>query len=90
MTGTQEAHLRRIKERCGALLDAKYRAGQREHGGNLWKKPMVGRIIEESLDLVVYSLTLEQQLEEVRGVCCAGERGEISARDALRKIRELL
>jgi len=90
MTTPQELHLARVKERGMALLDAKYRAGQREHGGNLWQKPMVGNILEESLDMLVYTLTLEQQMEEVRGICSAGERGEISARDALRKMGELL
>ena len=90
MTKPQELHLERIKERGLALLDAKYRAGQREHGGNLWKKPMVQNIMEESLDLLVYTLTLEQQMEDMRGICSAGERGEISARDALRKIGKLL
>jgi phage terminase large subunit GpA-like protein len=90
MTKPQELHLERIKERGLALLDAKYRAGQREHGGNLWQKPMVRNIMEESLDLLVYTLTLEQQMEEMRGICSAGESGEISARVALGKVRRLL
>lgn len=90
MTKPHELHLARVKERGMALLDAKYRAGQRAHGGNLWKKPMLKEILEESLDLLVYTLTLEQQVEEMRGICDAGERGEIEARVALKKIRKLL
>ena len=90
MTMGQELHLERVKERGVALLDAKYRAGQREHGGNLWQKPMVQNIMEESLDLLVYTLTLEQQMEDMRGICSAGESGEISARVALEKMRRLL
>jgi len=90
MTVGQERHLARVKKRCVVLLDAKYRAGQREHGGDLWEKPMVRSILEEGLDLVVYALTLEQQVKELRGICDAGERGDISARVALIKIRKLL
>lgn len=45
---------------------AKYAAGQRQHGGNLWTKPgMFPMLTEETLDFVVYAKTLEQQLREV-------------------------
>lgn len=90
MTVAQEKHLKRLKERFVALLDAKYRAGQTEHGGNLWRKRMVPNIVEETLDLAAYTLTLEQQVEDIKDVCVAGESGEMTARDALKKIRRLL
>ena len=38
MTPSQEAHLARVQERFSQLLDAKYRAGQAENGGYLWRK----------------------------------------------------
>ena len=42
-------------------MRAKYRAGQDEHGGKLWRKPMVKHMIEEVIDLTVYMQTHEQQ-----------------------------
>lgn len=58
MTEAQEAHLQRIKDAVGADLDAKYRAGQHEHGGNLFEKPgMLEAAYEEALDLCIYLRT---------------------------------
>lgn len=66
MNEEQEAHLAGIKSGFCVAVDAKYRAGQRQHGGNLWKKPGVFPMLtEETLDFVVYAQTLEQQLREV-------------------------
>ena len=64
MTLEQEAHLASLKVEACALMDAKYRAGQQEHGGDLLKKPgVLDMAIAEAVDLVVYLLTLRQQLE---------------------------
>lgn len=90
MTVAQEKHLKRLKERFAALLDAKYRAGQSEHGGNLWRKRMLPNIVEETLDLAAYTLTMEQQVEEIKDVCVCAEKGETTAREALRKIKRIL
>ncbi len=58
MTPDQEAHLARIKSEVMADLDAKYRGGEAEHGGNLWEKPgMLERAYEEALDLCIYLRT---------------------------------
>lgn len=66
MNPEQEAHLSGIKQKFCAEVDAKYRRGQAEHGGNLWAKPgMFPMLAEETLDFVVYARTLEQQLREV-------------------------
>jgi hypothetical protein len=63
-----EAHLARLKSEFTADLDAKYRAGQDEHGGNIWeKKGMLAHAIEEAIDQVVYLYTLRDQLQE-RGI----------------------
>jgi hypothetical protein len=62
----QEAHLAGIKSGFCVAVDAKYRKGQQEHGGNLWKKPgLFPMLAEETLDFVVYARTLEQQLRDV-------------------------
>jgi hypothetical protein len=66
MNDEQEAHLAGIKSGFCVAVDAKYRKGQAEHGGNLWKKPgMLPMLTEETLDFVVYARTLEQQLRDV-------------------------
>jgi len=64
MTDEHEEHLAKIKKQIVQLIDSKYRKGQIEHGGNLYHKPgIVDFAIEEIVDLVVYILTLKQQLE---------------------------
>ena len=76
MTPMREKHLERIKERASQLMDAKYRAGQSEHGGNLWRKKMM-----------VYVLTLEEQIEEVKNLCVVKD---IKPAVALERIRRIL
>ncbi len=87
MTPMREKHLERVKERASQLIDKKYRAGQSEHGGNLWRKKMLPNLIEETLDMMVYALTLEEQIEEVKNLCVA--KG-IKPVDAIAKIRRIL
>jgi hypothetical protein len=63
MTAPHDAHVERILTQFNADLRAKYDAGQREHGGNLWEKPgMLEHAIEEAIDLVVYLYTLREQI----------------------------
>ena len=87
MTPSQEAHLARVQERLSQLVDAKYRAGQEEHGGFLFRKKMLPNVMDEVLDLAVYVLTLEEQLEEVKNLCVAKD---IKPAEALDKIRRIL
>ena len=87
MTPATEAHLARVKERFGQLMDVKYRKGQSEHSGFLWRKKMLPNVVEETLDLAVYVMTLEEQLEEVKNLCTTKE---IKSQDALDKIRKIL
>ena len=69
MEARAENHLCRIKTQTLFRLDAKYRAGQKEHGGYL---PDVGVMalldaaIDEAIDQVVYLLTMKEQLEGTR------------------------
>lgn len=65
MTVDQEVHLKRIKDWICEKIDKKYRAGQKEHGGDLWKKPAVfDFLLEEVIDLVVYAKTLQDQRDD--------------------------
>ena len=65
MTQTQEAHLARVKAEFIALVDAKYRAGAAEHGGELLALPdlsILDLAIEEAVDQVAYLLSLKEKL----------------------------
>lgn len=62
MTPEQENHLQSIKDEFVSLVDAKYRKGQAEHGGDLMEKDgILDMAIEEAIDLVVYLLTLKHK-----------------------------
>jgi hypothetical protein len=65
MTPAQEEHLRDIKESFSNLVDVKYRKGQAEHGGDLFKLTpikLLDAAIDEAIDQVVYLLTLKEQI----------------------------
>jgi len=62
MDAEHEAHLDSILLEAHGLISAKYRAGQAEHGGNLWSKPgLLDEAIKEVVDLLVYLLTERQR-----------------------------
>ena len=86
MQPSQEAHLKRVSERLSHRIDAKYRAGQAEHGGYLWRKKMLPNIMDEVLDLAVYVATLEEQIEEVKNLCVSGE----DSKEVVEKIKRIL
>jgi hypothetical protein len=65
MTDEQESHLAQVKRWIIERIDPKYRKGQAEHGGDLWTKPTLPMVIEETTDFVVYIQTLQKQLEEI-------------------------
>ncbi len=65
MTPDQERHLNYIKERFDAQVDSKYRAGQAEHGGNLWELSLLELInhgIDEAIDQYTYLVTIREKL----------------------------
>ena len=65
MTNEQENHLQSIKNSFTELVDAKYRKGQAEHGGDLASMDILKLIdctIDEAIDQVVYLLTLRQSI----------------------------
>jgi hypothetical protein len=66
MEEQQEAHLARIKTEFAALVDTKYRKGQVEHGGDLFRKStadLLNFAIDEAVDQVVYLLTLRERMQ---------------------------
>lgn len=62
MSPEHERHLSRIIFKASELIEAKYRAGQKEHGGNLWEKDnLLDEAINEAVDLVVYLLSEKER-----------------------------
>jgi hypothetical protein len=65
MTPEQEQHLKRIKTNFTSKVDVKYRAGQKEHGGDLMHNnalALIDMAIAETIDLVVYLETIREVL----------------------------
>lgn len=65
MTIAREAHLDHILNEAHNRLDAKYRKGQAEHGGNLWDVPtlaLVDNAIDEAIDQLTYLITIREKL----------------------------
>lgn len=66
-----------IKRIFISQVDAKYRAGQAEHGGNLWKKSgIIKNLVSETPDFVTYSYVLKDQLNLVRTLLQEGKHEE--------------
>lgn len=66
MSPEQESHLDRVKKAFEVRVDAKYRKGQLEHGGNLDQqgaRTLLQYAIDESIDQVVYLFTLMEVLQ---------------------------
>ena len=65
MTKDQTKHMEASLERFQEMGAKKYKAGQKEHGGNLWQKPgMLDNMEEEVVDMWHYIQALRVQLEE--------------------------
>jgi hypothetical protein len=63
MIPEQEAHLKHIKKMFEVKVDLKYRAGQKEHGGDLIHNNVIALIdmaIAEAVDMIVYLETLRE------------------------------
>ena len=68
MTKKQEKHLADIKYNFAKLVDAKYRKGQKEHGGTMTElsiEYLIDCAVDEAIDQVVYLLTLRDKLTSV-------------------------
>ena len=63
---TPADHAATVIRRVGYAIDEKYHKGQEEHGGRLWKKPVINMIGQEITDLNVYHDVLVEQWTSVR------------------------
>lgn len=76
-------HVESILAWVNKELPAKYEKGQLEHGGDLWRKSGIDKMMgEEVIDFIVYHVTLAQQLEAYKCPGCGHglELGEIDER----------
>lgn len=63
MTPDDHAHI--VAGEAYGLILKKYRLGQKEHGGQLWRKRhLIDHAIDEAVDQVIYLLTLRDQLAD--------------------------
>ena len=75
MTPAHEKHLEQIKLASCDLLDRKYRAGQKAHGGSLWNMPAARQVenaIEEATDQLTYLLSLRQNMRIIMQLAYEG------------------
>lgn len=69
MTDDQESHLASIKDAFAKRVDDKYRAGQLEHGGNLYDLSaldLINMAIDEAVDQIAYLVTLKSTMTTQR------------------------
>jgi hypothetical protein len=62
MSAEHERHLSGILSDLVKDVSAKYRKGQAQHGGALWRRPVWRDAWDEVLDLCTYVHTLKLQL----------------------------
>jgi hypothetical protein len=94
MTSEHEKHLAGIIRDLTRDLDSKYRKGQEEHGGALWRRPVWKDAWEEILDLAVYTHTLKMQLSVIAEIALMGAADEsvvaAQSRESCRQILAVL
>ena len=68
MTPDNESHLQWLSKQLATLLESKYRAGNKEHSGNLLNLP-IGQLLEEAIyeniDQLTYLLTAKKKLNDL-------------------------
>ena len=72
MSKEHELHLASVLESFVRDASKKYRAGQAEHGGNLWQRPVWSDVLSEVQDLVFYTYTHKLQLATIADLALAG------------------
>lgn len=65
-------HRDKIALDFAALVRKKYDQGQKEHGGELWRKPVLFFMVEEVVDMAVYMMTILEQVDQIREHCELG------------------
>ncbi len=63
---TPTEHIATILREFAVKATSKYRKGGAEHGGRLWRKAVYELMEGEVVDFVIYYLTAQEQLREVK------------------------
>lgn len=100
MTKKRIEHLRIIQMDTCKALSVKYLKGQAEHGGSLWRKPVINFMGDELTDHICYFHVLKQQWNEMIEIADSALKipanPEMESpratgyRDSLTKIRNIL
>jgi hypothetical protein len=91
VTSEHEKHLAGIIRDLTKDLDAKYRKGQDQHGGALWRRPVWKDAWDECLDLCTYLHTLRMQLSVIADLALRGAADEsVAASDSRESCRQIL
>jgi hypothetical protein len=94
MSPEHEKHLASILSDLVKDVSAKYRRGQEEHGGALWRRPVWKDAWDEILDLCTYHHTLRMQLSVIADLALLGASDESvaasSSRESCRQILAVL
>jgi len=89
-----EKHLAGILSDLVKDVDAKYRKGQDQHGGALWRRPVWKDAWMEVLDLCTYVHTLKMQLSVIAELALIGAADEsvvaAQSRESCRQILAVL
>ena len=75
-------HISHIQSEFDELVDQAYRGGIKEHGGQLWEKPVDREALAEAVDQVVYLITLRDQIDEACKIAHDGLNSDDDARTA--------
>ncbi len=65
-------HLRALINDIAGDMTLKYERGQREHGGELWRKECLQNAYQEALDLLTYLKTLKGQMGDAMILASVG------------------
>lgn len=89
MTDAQEQDLKEIKLTFAEAVEKKYRAGQKEHGGNLWDRDPVPEMQSEIVDLFTYYKTLRDRENKVRLILYNAKAGNVKCDAAINQLLEI-
>jgi len=91
MSAEHERHLSGILSDLVKDVSSKYRKGQAQHGGALWRRPVWRDAWDEVLDLCTYVHTLKLQLSVIADLALRGAADEsVAASDSREACRQIL
>ena len=91
MSPEHEKHLQGVLNDLIKDVDLKYRRGQAEHSGAIWRRPVWKDAWDEILDLAVYMHTMRLQLGVIADLALQGASDEsLAASQSRENCRQIL